>query len=113
MSCRNNLRHGARIPNKQAERRVWAVHVGAQMFRVRSRADGRAAHVGKALRLGCEIDGRGEEDAVLEVRGKEVQFESVSANQAAGVLGVGEIETIRRRVLWGGCPIAGVAPWAE
>jgi hypothetical protein len=61
------------------------------MFGMWSRADSRAAYVGKALRLGCEIDGRGEKDAVLEVRGKEVQFESVSAYETTGVFGIGEI----------------------
>jgi hypothetical protein len=41
--------------------------------------------------LGCEIDGRGEEDAVFEVRKEEMQFEGFSADKAARVLGVAEI----------------------
>jgi hypothetical protein len=50
------------------------------------------------VRLGREIGGRGETDAVFEVRKKEVQFESVSADETTGVFGVGEIKTIRSRV---------------
>jgi hypothetical protein len=42
--------------------------------------------------LGCEIGGRGEEDAVFEVREEEVPSKSVSAGKAARVFGVGEIE---------------------
>jgi hypothetical protein len=42
--------------------------------------------------LGCEVGGRGEADAVFEVRKEEVQFESDSAGKTARVFGVGEIE---------------------
>jgi hypothetical protein len=41
--------------------------------------------------LGCEIDGRREEDAVFEVRGKEVFAAGDIADKAARVFGVGEI----------------------
>ncbi len=41
--------------------------------------------------VGCEIGGRGEEDAVFEVWQEEMQFESVSADKAAWIFGVGEI----------------------
>ena len=41
--------------------------------------------------MGCEIGGRGEEDAVFEVREEAVQFESNSAGKAARVFGVEEI----------------------
>jgi hypothetical protein len=51
--------------------------------------------------LGCEIDGRGEEDAVFEVWQEEVQFESISADKTAGVFGVEEV-----------AKAAGVAPIA-
>jgi hypothetical protein len=63
-----------------------------------SREDGGAAHAGPIVWVGCPTRGRGETDAVLEVREKEVQFESFSAGKAAGVLGVGEIATIRSGV---------------
>jgi hypothetical protein len=55
------------------------------------------------VRLGREIGGRGETDAVFEVREKEVQFESDSADETTGVFGVGEIKSIRSRVRWCGC----------
>jgi len=45
------------------------------------------------VRLGCEVGGRREADAVFEVRRKEVQFESLSADKAAWVFGAGEIAT--------------------
>jgi hypothetical protein len=38
--------------------------------------------------LGCEGGRRGEADALFEVREKEMQFESFSADKAAGVFGV-------------------------
>jgi hypothetical protein len=41
--------------------------------------------------MGCGIGGRGETDAVFEVRKKEVQFESVSTDETTGVFGIGEI----------------------
>jgi len=41
--------------------------------------------------VGCPTRGFGETDAVFEVREKEVQFESVSADKTAWVFGVGEI----------------------
>jgi hypothetical protein len=41
--------------------------------------------------MGCEIGGRGEEDAVFEVREEAVQFESNSAGKAARVFGASEI----------------------
>jgi hypothetical protein len=56
--------------------------------------------------VGCPTRGRRETDAVFEVREKEVQFESVSADETAWIFGVGEIETIRGRVRWCGCPMA-------
>jgi hypothetical protein len=43
------------------------------------------------VRMGCEIGGRGEEDAVFEVREEAVQFESNSAGKAARVFGASEI----------------------
>jgi hypothetical protein len=41
--------------------------------------------------MGCAIGGRGEEDALFKVRKKEVQFERIPADKAAGVFGVAEI----------------------
>ena len=41
--------------------------------------------------LGCEIGGRGEEDALFEVRRKEVFPASDTSDKAARVLGVAEI----------------------
>jgi hypothetical protein len=60
---------------------------------------------GATVWLGREVGGRGEADAVFEVREKEVQFERVSADETTGVFGVGEIKTIRSRVRWCGCLI--------
>ena len=48
--------------------------------------------------MGREIGGRRETDAVLEVRKKKVQFESVSADETTGVFGAGEMKAIRGRV---------------
>jgi hypothetical protein len=48
--------------------------------------------------LGCEIDGRGEEDAVLEVQGKEVFAAGDTSDKAARVLGAGKIAAIRNHV---------------
>ena len=56
-----------------------------------SRAKGGAAHSGKALRLGCSLGRRREKDAVFEVRKEAMRFEGVSAEDAAGVFGVGKI----------------------
>jgi hypothetical protein len=42
------------------------------------------------VRLGREIGGRGEADAVFKVWEKEVQFESLCAGKAARVFGVGK-----------------------
>ena len=42
---------------------------------------------------------------MFEVWEEEVQFESLSADKAARVFGVGEIKTIRSRVRWSGCLI--------
>src|SRR5450755_687631 len=56
-----------------------------------SRAKGGAAHTGKALRLGCSFGRRREKDAMFEVRKEAMRFEGVSAEEAAGVFGVGKI----------------------
>lgn len=58
--------------------------------------------------MGCEIGGRGEENAVFKVW-KEAMFVTGSANdKTAGVFGVGKIATIRNHVRWA----AGLfAPW--
>jgi hypothetical protein len=44
------------------------------------------------LRLGREIDRRGEEDAVFEVRGKEVFAAGDTSDKAARVFGIAEID---------------------
>lgn len=56
------------------------------------------------MRLGCEVGGRGEADAVFKVREKEVQSESVSADETAGIFGVGEVAKA------GAAPIASCRP---
>jgi hypothetical protein len=48
--------------------------------------------------LGCEIDGRGEEDAVFEVRGKEVFAADDTSDKAALVIGAAKIPAIRNHV---------------
>ena len=53
--------------------------------------------------LGCEIGGRGEEDAVFEVWEEEVFAAGDTSDEAAGVFGAGEIKTIHNRVRWCGC----------
>jgi hypothetical protein len=83
--------YATRIANREAERRVRPIHSRAQMLRVRPRKDGGAAYAGAVVRLGCEIGGCREADAVFEVREEEVKFESLSAGKAARVFGVGEI----------------------
>jgi hypothetical protein len=60
--------------------------------------------------MGCEIGGRGEEDAVFEVRGKEVFAAGDISDKAARVFGAGKIAAIRNHVRWGSwliCPMDG------
>jgi hypothetical protein len=56
-----------------------------------SREDGRTAYIGTTVWLGCPTRGCGETDAVFEVRKEAMQFESFSADKAAGVFGIGKI----------------------
>jgi hypothetical protein len=70
---------------------IRSVHSRAQMCGMWSRAKGGAAHTGKALRLGCSLGRRREKDAVFEVRKEAMRFEGLSAEEAAGVFGLGKI----------------------
>jgi hypothetical protein len=70
------------------------------MFGMWSRADGGAAYAGAVVWLGCEVGGRGEADAVLEVREEAVFVTGGTSDKAARIFGVGEIKTIRSRVRW-------------
>jgi len=42
--------------------------------------------------MGCEIGGRGEEDAVFQMRKKAMHFKSISADKTSRVFGVAEID---------------------
>jgi hypothetical protein len=61
--------------------------------------------------LGCEIDGRGEEDAVFEVWQEEVQFESISADKTAAVFGVEEVAKAAGVAPMQRCGTNGPASW--
>jgi hypothetical protein len=90
---RNNSRHAARIPCRQTERPIRPIHAGPPMCIVWSRTRGRTAHIGSSLRLGYATQGRGQTHAVLEVREKEMHFESISTRQAAGIYVATQIES--------------------
>src|SRR5271165_4572284 len=92
----NNPRHAERISHRKTERRVWPIHLGFDMLRMRPRAKGRAAHARSAMWLGCSSRGYRQAYALLKMRQEALQASRICAEEAARIHIVAEMNSCER-----------------